>query len=193
MRRRRQACPPSRFEPDSRCRARRSPTPASCDSTESNSSSRTRWIGQRSAESRRRSKAWTQTTVRNSSERPRAPRPQGDDVSFTRPGGEHRPEAGPECELSGADDARRVLRTVYRAAEALRVSRCRSASALCGRCVEARRRQRRTRSTRIDGHRARRTDNIEEPSLGDAVAGFARRTERVLEQAGMSFTQYRIL
>ena len=49
--------------------------------------------------------------------------------------------------------------------------------------------------TRIDGHRGRETADtiVEEPSIGDAVAGFARLTELALEEAAMSLTQYRIL
>ncbi len=48
--------------------------------------------------------------------------------------------------------------------------------------------------TTIDRHRAREiAESIAEPSIGDAVAGFARLTELALEEAGMSLTQYRIL
>ena len=48
--------------------------------------------------------------------------------------------------------------------------------------------------TTLDANPARETaTTIVEPSIGDAVAGFARLTELALEEASMSLTQYRIL
>ncbi len=48
--------------------------------------------------------------------------------------------------------------------------------------------------SRVDGRRDRESaESIEEPPIGDAVAGFARLTELALDEAGMSLTQYRIL
>jgi DNA-binding MarR family transcriptional regulator len=47
----------------------------------------------------------------------------------------------------------------------------------------------------MDRHRARGAAEVlvDEPSLGDAVAGFARLAELALDEAALSLTQYRIL